>query len=102
MILLDGIVLEKDTNEEKPLGNRRQGTVRLDGMLTLECELGSLDIMPAEIFLMSIREKRKFLVKKKYADICECQKRRLILSYFSILHPFDNVCYTHVRVGTRA
>lgn len=96
MIALKRVVLQIDKYEKQPFRNSGKRTVGLDCVGTFSCDLVAFDIMPTEIFVMGFSEKRQNLVKKGYADTCECQKRRWIFPCFSIVHPFVNVLVTRV------
>ena len=96
MIALKRVVLQIDKYEKQPFLNRGKRTVGLNCMGTLSCNLFAFDIMPSEVFVMGFSEKRQNLVKKGYADTCECQERRRIIPCFRIVHPFVNVFVTRV------
>ena len=85
-VLLSGIVLEVDKNEEKTVCDCGKRTVGLDYMPTLPGELITLDVMPAEVFIVGISEICQNFVKKSYTDACECQKRGRIVAYFGVFH----------------
>ncbi len=97
MILLRGIVLQVNKNEEQAVCHRRKRAVGLYDVRTLPCEFLAFYIVPSEEIVMRISEKWQNFVKKGYADTGECQKRGRILSCFRIFHPFNNVLYTRVR-----
>ncbi len=63
MIALKRVVLQMDKYEKQPFSNRRKRAVGLDCVGTFSCDLFAFDIMPAEIFVMSLC-KRQNLVKK--------------------------------------
>lgn len=97
MIALERVVFQIDEDEEQPFGNSGKRTVGLDCVGTLSCNLFPFDIVPTEIFVMGLSEKRQNFVKKGYADTCECQKGGRIITCFRIVHPFINVLVTRIR-----
>lgn len=97
MIFLRGIVLEVHKKEEQPIGHGGKRAVGLNHMGTLPGEFFTFDIMPSEIVVMRVCEKFQNLVKKRYTDACERQKRSRGLSDFRVVHLFYNVLITRVR-----
>lgn len=91
MIALKRVVLQIYEYEKQPFGNCWKRTVGLDCVGTPSRNLFAFDIMPAEILVVGLGEKRQNFVKKGYADTRECQKRGEIIPCFRIVHPFINV-----------
>ena len=89
-VFLCGIVLEIDKYEEQAFRDRRKRTVGLDHLSALTRQFLSLDIVPAEIFVMGIGEKWQNLVKKSYADTCQCHKTGRIGAYLGVVHTLYN------------
>lgn len=97
MIFLRRIVLEVGKDEEQPFGDTGKRTVGLYDMGPLPDESLALYVVPPEKFIVCVREKWQYFVKKRYADTCECQKRGRIFSCIRIFHTFDNVKIARMR-----
>lgn len=97
MIALRRVILQINKYEKQPFCNRRKRAVGLDCVGMLSCNFFAFDVMPTEIFVMGLSEKRQNFVKKGYADTCVCQKGGRIIPCFRIVHLFVNVLVTRVR-----
>lgn len=97
MIFLCRIVLEIHQNEEQSLCDRGERAVGLNHVSTLAGEFFSFDVMPSEVIVMSVCEKIQNLVKKRYTDASERQKRSRGFPDFRVIHLFCNVLVTRVR-----
>ena len=96
-ILLRGIVLEVDKDEEQAFLHCGQRTVGLYDMAALARTLLALYIMPSEVLVMGIGEKWQNFVKKSCADTGQCHKCGRIGAEFCVIHTLYNEISSRVR-----
>lgn len=99
IILLRGIVLEVSQKEEKTVCLRWKRTVGLYDMTTLTRQSLALYVMTSEVLIMRISEKRQNIVKKRYADTCQCQKRGRITTDFIVFNALLTYFLAHTRMN---